>query len=201
MAKAVINALNLAHHKEFAANDQKKGVVASIADFTKGIFSSLISVFYVSSSDIGDTGDIKEAGALTPEEIREQHEESKLIDAFLDKLEIEPIRNSHLVNLSFLAHDPALAARVVNTLAEQYIKHNLKLKYEASMDASQWLNQNVGDLKKKMETSEEALHSYKDENKIVSLEEKQDIIVQKLSEISTAVTDCQNKEDTSGDPL
>jgi succinoglycan biosynthesis transport protein ExoP len=189
LAKAVINALDLAHHKEFAGNDKRIGLVESVTGSIKGAFSSLISGFSPPSSVNEDTN---AADALTPEEIRE-HEEGKLIKVFLDKLQIEPIRNSHLVNLSFLAHDPVLASRVVNSLAEQYIQHNLKLKYEASMDASRWLNQNVGELKKKMENSEEALHSYKDKNKIVSLEEKQNIIVQKLSEINTAVTDAKTK--------
>ncbi|MEW5804524.1 MAG: polysaccharide biosynthesis tyrosine autokinase [bacterium] len=188
MAKSVIDVLDLAHNKEFAGNDQvKKNLIASLVGAVREWVASFVASFLPVSSNSPEITD-----ALTPEEVRE-HEETKLIDAFLNKLQIEPIRNSHLVNIGFLAHDPALASRVVNTLADQYIQHNLKLKYEASMDASQWLNQNVGELKRKMESSEEALHSYKDENKIVSLEEKQDIIVQKLSEINSAVTDAKTK--------
>lgn len=186
LTRAVIKAMDLAHHKEFDSTQQEKGLIATVASSIRESLSSLLHTFFPSRPDSSATA------TLTPQEIRDR-EEGRLIDAFLDKLQVEPIRNSHLVNISFLAHDPTLTARVVNVLADQYIQHNLKLKFEASMDASEWLNRNVGELKKKVETSEEALHSYKEENKIVSLEEKQDIIVQKLSELNTAVTDAKTK--------
>ena len=185
LARAVIKAMDLAHHKEFVDMGQERGLAALINSIKESLSSLLRSLF---PSRKGSQA----SADLTPAEIQER-EEGKLIDKFLDRLQVEPIRNSHLVNISFLAHDPTLTARVVNALADQYIQHNLRLKYEASIDASEWLNKNVGELKKKVESSEEALHSYKEENKIVSLEEKQDIIVQKLSELNTAVTDAKTK--------
>jgi len=186
LVKAVINTLSLAHHQEFIECSKDKngqGLLASIKDSIQKPLAFLMPL---------SVDDTKATVILTPEEIRDK-KESVLIDSFLGKLQIEPIMKSHLVNISFLAHDPALAARVANTLAEQYIQHNIKLKYDASISASDWLNQNVGDLKKKMEDSEEALHSYKEQNKIVSLEERQNIIVQKLSELNSAVTEAKTK--------
>ncbi|MEW6378543.1 MAG: polysaccharide biosynthesis tyrosine autokinase [bacterium] len=186
LAKVVIDTLALARHREFIGHrgdENNQGLLAAIGNSIK---KPLISLMPLSVARTNATI------TLSPEEMRER-EESCLIDAFLGKLHVEPIRNSHLVNISFMAHDPVLATRVVNTLADQYIQHNLQLKYEASMNASDWLNQNVGELKKKVEASEEALHSYKEQNKIVSLEEKQNIIVQKLSELNSAVTEAKTK--------
>ena len=44
---------------------------------------------------------------------------------FKDRLDVKPIRRSRAVEISFDSQDPNLAARVVNTLASNYIDKNL----------------------------------------------------------------------------
>ncbi len=183
LAKAVINKLNLANHKEFKG-EEKEGPLASIINSIKDSIKTFIYSLIPAGTE--------STTPISAEELKAK-EESKLINAFLGNLQIEPTRNSNLVDHSFLAKDPALAAKVSNTLAAQYIERNLQLKNDAAIDASEWLNRHVLELKEKVETSEEALHSYKEKKKIVSLEEKQNIIVQKLSELSSAVTNAKTK--------
>lgn len=185
LAKVVIDTLNLVYHPEFNNNHQKedKNILTSVREWFKSLITTLTSTF--SESPVS-------SAPPTIEELKIR-QESKMIDAFLGKLQIEPTRNSNLVDINFLAQDPVLAAKAANTLAEQYIQQSLQIKYEAAIEASDWLNQHVGDLKKKVESSEEALHSYKEQNRIVSLEEKQNIIVQKLSELNSAVTEAKTK--------
>lgn len=182
LAKAVIDTVKLANHPEYAVDEEeKKNLLVSLKETVKGF---IISTLLPSPEET-----IEEP---SPEELQAR-QDARLIDAFLKNLQIEPTRNSNLVDISFLSEDPKLAATVANTLAEQYIQHNLRLKYDAAIDASGWLNQHVGELKQKVQNTEEALHSYKEQNEIVSLEEKQNIIVQKLSELNTAVTEAKTK--------
>ncbi|MGA1865320.1 MAG: GumC family protein [bacterium] len=118
---------------------------------------------------------------------------SGLINAFLERLKVEPERNTRLVNVSFTGEDPEIITRIANTHARLFIEQNLLLKADVSTEAIEWLDQHLGQLKKTVEESETELHRYKEENNIVSLEEKQNIIVQRLSDLNTAVTQAKTE--------
>ena len=186
LAKAVINELDLKHHWGFIDNEKKRVFTVKI----KGYLNNLFNFFSPSSKPL--IAQTNPSLSLSLEE-RKKRRESLLIDFFLDNVQIEPVRKTELVNINFLSKDPDLARKIANTIAEQYIQRNLNLKHEAALEANNWLNHHIGELKKKLETSEEALHTYKEKNKIVSLEEKQNIIVQKLSDLSSAVTEAKKK--------
>jgi len=48
--------------------------------------------------------------------------QSGVIDTFLGKLKVDPVRNSRLVDLTFRSSNPALAAQIANQLAKHYIE-------------------------------------------------------------------------------
>jgi capsular exopolysaccharide synthesis family protein len=126
----------------------------------------------------------------------ESAEDTKLIDRFLGMLTIEPVRNSRLVKVSFDSPDPILSSQVANTLAQLYIEQNLEIKFKYSEDASIWLNNNLARLRKKLEESEQALQRYKEKENIISLEERQNIVLQRLEELNK--TALQAKTDRIG---
>jgi polysaccharide biosynthesis transport protein len=111
-----------------------------------------------------------------------------LIRNFLSRLTVSPIRRSRLVEISFDSVDPALASRVVNTLAYEYIDQNLEVKYEATLKASEWLRGQLSDLKQKLEKSEADLNRYARENSILFVDDKQQISTQKLKQLEEELT-------------
>ncbi len=115
-----------------------------------------------------------------------------LVDELLDDyIIIEPVRNSRLVDISVESHDAALSADIANTLAGQYIDQNMELNLFASKQAGSWLLDRIGELRKKVEVSELALQKYKEQTNILSLEKRQSIILQKVSEINTKVIEAK----------
>jgi capsular exopolysaccharide synthesis family protein len=116
-----------------------------------------------------------------------------LLNAFLSRVIIEPVKNSRLVNVGFEAKDPALAMRSSNTLAEQYIRQNLDLHSRLSKEASEWLWQEIRDQRQKLEESESALQNYKVTQGIIAIEEKETITPQKLAELNTQLISVQNQ--------
>ena len=88
---------------------------------------------------------------------------------FLSKLFIEPVRESRLVNASFESEDPVKAARIINTFARMYIQQDLDNKSSTSRQAVGWLEEQLAGIKKKLETTENKLNDYVQENKIVSI--------------------------------
>jgi capsular exopolysaccharide synthesis family protein len=118
----------------------------------------------------------------------ETRRESIAIDRFLAHLTVSPIRNSRLVDVTFESPDPTLSADVANALARAYIDQSLEFKLASSREASDWLGQRLDEQRTRVEASEQALQRYRERTDAVSLEDKQNIVVQKLADLNAAVT-------------
>jgi polysaccharide biosynthesis transport protein len=127
-------------------------------------------------------------GAAEPPDPIETKTQSQAIDRFLKSLAISPIRNSRLVDVKFRSPSASLASNITNTLAKQYIEQNLEFKYTASKDASDWLGARLSEQRQHVEASEQALQRYREQTDSVSLEDRQNIVVQKLADLNAAVT-------------
>ncbi len=125
---------------------------------------------------------------IEPRAADETAVQSGIINGFLANLTVSPIRNSRLVEVSYASPYPEIAAQVANGLAGAYIEQNLEFKFTASKDASDWLGLRLAEQRKAVEASEGALQKYREQNDAVSLEERQNIVVQKLADLNAAVT-------------
>jgi len=123
--------------------------------------------------------------SASPDESKVQ---SRTIDRFLSDLTVSPVRNSRLVDVRFESPDAVLSATVANALARAYIEQNLEFKFLSSKEASDWLGQRLAEQRKQVESSEQAVQRYRERTDALSLEEKQNIVVQKLSDLNAAVT-------------
>lgn len=84
---------------------------------------------------------------------------------------VSPVRGSRLVKISFDSPDPALAARVTNAYAENFIQANLDRRYESSSYAREFLEEQIGQTKAKLEEAERALVSYASNQQIINVTE------------------------------
>jgi len=114
--------------------------------------------------------------------------QSRVIDTFLKRLTVTPVRNSRLVDLSFRSPDPALSSRVANAMAKQYIEQNLEFKFLATKEATDFLNARTADQRQALEKSEQALQQYREKTGAMALEDRQNIVVQRLADLNAAVT-------------
>ena len=58
---------------------------------------------------------------------------------FLGSLTVKRVPNSRLLDVTFEATDPVLAARVVNAHLNNFIEQNFRSRFEAATQASNWL--------------------------------------------------------------
>lgn len=114
--------------------------------------------------------------------------QSGVIDNFQANLSVEPLRNSRLVDVKFRSSDPALAARIANQLAKHYIEQSLEYRFTTSQEASRWLADRLAEQRAQVQTAEATLQRYREQNDAISLQDRENIVVQKLTELSTAVT-------------
>jgi capsular exopolysaccharide synthesis family protein len=98
------------------------------------------------------THDVEVAPGQTPE--------AALTETLLDNVRIDPVKNSNLVDISFISPSPSIAAKIANTWADGFIDSNLDRRFGATIEARQFLEQRLADLKQRLEQSETALIAY-----------------------------------------
>jgi polysaccharide biosynthesis transport protein len=113
---------------------------------------------------------------------------NRVVDAFLENLTASPIRNSRLVDVSFISQNPKLAADIANALADEYIQMSFETGYNANIASSEFLSKQLIDLKARVENAQEALVRFSQQHNIYELGEKENVIIQKLSDLNAALT-------------
>lgn len=171
LAKRTLAAANLWTHPEFAGTKTPGPVASALA---------------VPMRLIGDVFSRKQTRALA--EVTETQAQTQTISRFLANLTVTPVRNSRLVDVTYESPDPELTARVANELADAFIDQNLEFKFLATKEATDWLVQRMAEQRKEVEAGELALQAYRERNDAVSLEERQNIVVQRLADLNAVVT-------------
>jgi len=103
-------------------------------------------------------------------------------------LEIAPVRNSHLVRVSWVSPDPALAAEIANSVVDAYINFSLEAGYKTSDQASEFLVDQVAGLKREISQLETKLQGYGESKRIVSADDEGNITMKALSDIAAKRT-------------
>ncbi len=74
---------------------------------------------------------------------------------------------SYLIDVSYISPDPAMAAKLANAFAEEYLVNQLEAKFEATRRANEWLNSRLSVLRDNVRTAERAVEAYRAENDLV----------------------------------
>lgn len=84
-----------------------------------------------------------------------------------NKIKIDSVRGSNIVLVSVEDTDSLRAAAIANAIAKVYIQQDIDVRNSSVREAAGWLESQLGDIKGKVQASEEALNKYQRANKIV----------------------------------
>ena len=122
----------------------------------------------------------------------------KLASWFLQRLDVQPLRKTRLVDLSFGYRDPKLAADILNAVIESYIQMNVDRKYQASEQATEFLKTQIETVRNEIQANEQKLQDYGQSKNIVALSNSENTVVEKLGDLNRGLTAAQidriNKE-------
>ncbi|MEP2987429.1 MAG: polysaccharide biosynthesis tyrosine autokinase [Parasphingorhabdus sp.] len=91
------------------------------------------------------------------------------IELLQDNVSISPIRGSSLVDIDFQSPDPQLSAEIANAWVEQFIASNLDRRFDSTADARKFLEEQLAELRQRLEDSERNLSAYADNKEIITL--------------------------------
>jgi len=110
----------------------------------------------------------------------------KAMKKFNDGLEVESVKNSNLLKVSYTDKNPELSANVVNATVQTFIEQNLEMRVAPAKMAMNWLNEKLNEMKGKMETSSSSLQDFKQQKDLIVTGDKQtNISLQALTDMNT----------------
>lgn len=150
LAERVVEALKLDEDPEFnPALRKPKGLAAvraSVRDLIKGA--------------------APKAGAPTAAELQRAHE--GVVNRVLGGLSIRRTGMTYVIAIGYESESPAKAAAIANKWAELYLLDQLQSKFEATQQATRWLNEQLGSLRGQVEQDDAAVQQYRIANNLLS---------------------------------
>jgi polysaccharide biosynthesis transport protein len=144
LAEKTVNKLNLDNDPEFNPALQ-----------SPGLFESILNSYHL----------IPQAWFSTPAETSaDDRSMARIIDTFEDKLKVSNDGKSRIISIAFQSKNPITAARVANTLADEYIVERLDEKFDATQRANVWLADRLNTLRQEVQVSEDAVEKFRSEN-------------------------------------
>lgn len=152
----------------------------------------------VSTSDVLLTTPV--ASATSRDDLREAKNLEPFVAALMKRLKVEPIKETRtdvketrLIDISFNHNDPQMAAKVVNAIADAAAYLNLERKSEASTVVSDFLQKRIAELQAQIRMDEAQLLSYSEKNQILSLDQSQNTVVERLSGLNRELLVAENE--------
>ncbi len=173
----VVVLLRLDQNPKFIESLQKRSLFDALKDI----------VYRISGRRIGENARLPENPVSsqlavlqerTPEESRRL---APYVSVLKNKLNVEPIQDTHILRISFEHTDPPLAAAIVDAAANNFIKRNFESKTASYAGTSDWLDRSTRDLRSKVQEAEQALSDYTRNNEIFSTEGKESLTTDKLT--------------------
>jgi polysaccharide biosynthesis transport protein len=128
----------------------------------------------------------KNSPEASPDEIEEG-----IVGQFMGNLQVNPIKNSFLVEVSYQSPDKQLAKAVVNAIADEYMYLSINRRAESFVLVRKWLDNQLHELGEKVQGATRKLNKFAQKTDIYSLEEKDNVVVQKFIDLSGLLTKAQ----------
>lgn len=106
-------------------------------------------------------------------------------------LEVRPARESNVISISYRGVNPVFAAAVANAFAKAYIDVNLELRTEPARQFASFFEEQTLNARKQLETTQRALSDYLRANGLTSADQRLDVEMARLAEISSQLTGIQ----------
>ncbi len=119
-----------------------------------------------------------------PDGTRSRQESARLapyVDVLAANMSAEPLTDTRMLVISFSHTDPALAADIVDNIAQVFIQRSFENKTEKFTNTSDWLERSTRELKARVEQAEQKLADYTRANNLFSMEGKETLATDKLS--------------------
>ncbi len=127
-------------------------------------------------------GDLAEVNRLAP-----------FVGMLQGSLIVKQVPDTRLIEIRYRHPDPQVASDIVNAVANAFVLSNLERKTENSATAGDFLQSRIAKLQMEIRKGEEQLLSYAKDHQILSLDENQNTVVERLAGLNRQLLEAENE--------
>jgi uncharacterized protein involved in exopolysaccharide biosynthesis/Mrp family chromosome partitioning ATPase len=120
---------------------------------------------------------------MTPEE--------RVLDAYYDRLTAFAVDKSRVMVVEFQSRDPELAARVANSIVDNYLILQQNARQQQAKAASQWLSGEIDSLRKKVADAEQRAEAFRSKSSLFVGTNNTTLSNQQLGEFNTQLNNAR----------
>ncbi|HVV41144.1 MAG TPA: exopolysaccharide transport family protein [Nitrobacter sp.] len=120
---------------------------------------------------------------MTPEE--------RVLDAYNERLTAYAVDKSRVIVVEFQSRDPELAAKVANSIADNYLILQQSARREQAKAAGQWLSGEIDNLRKKVADAEAKVENFRSKSNLFIGTNNTTLSNQQLGEINTQLNNAR----------
>ncbi len=171
LAERVARKLNLLVRPEFgAANTKRTSLLAEL--------QYVLSFRWLKSR--------KNQGEARPDLSMPPDPYSEIAEWLQERIDVRPIRETKLVEVSFTFPSAPLATEIVNSLVEEFINFSIEKRYSTTQQASDFLTESIANVKNEIGAKEREIQRYSQERDISFLSETESTAVSTFADLNEA---------------
>ncbi len=116
---------------------------------------------------------------------------TQMAQSILANLDVERVRGSLSINVSYRDANPERAALILNAIIRAHMDQEKKRRFRVSTEKLEWLQEQAEVRRVALKKAEQDLNEYQKQMKEVSLEERRNITQDKLTDLNKALHDAQ----------
>jgi capsular exopolysaccharide synthesis family protein len=116
---------------------------------------------------------------------------SSLISRYKAWIDVVPVMNSRMVEIRFTSPSPSLSQRVANAHVRGFINQSLQSKFELTGEARKFLEAEIDRVQSHVSGAEQALNEFRRQHHVMSLDDKENAIVDRLNDLSRRLTEAE----------
>jgi succinoglycan biosynthesis transport protein ExoP len=176
--EAVTSQVQLLLSRDLARQVIKKNKLAQLPEFDPVLRGVSPLKWVLALFGIG-----RDPFSLTPEE--------RVLDSYFDRYTAYAVDKSRVVVIEFQSQDPDLAARVANSIADNYRILQQDARQEQARAASQWLSGEIDNLRKRVSDDEAKVEDFRSKSSLFVGTNNTTLSNQQLGELNTQLNNAR----------
>ena len=115
-----------------------------------------------------------------------------MIEVLVNSFTVKLRRGTRLIDITVQQKNPKMAQTLVQSLIDEYASQDAEWRVNPSKEAGKILLDESDRLKRKLQSSEQTLQEYREKIHAVSLDDKQNIVVERMKNLNMRVAQTQN---------
>lgn len=128
---------------------------------------------------------------------REEAKTNDMVEILQRNTKVVPLKETDIIQVKATAPDPALAAFLANTIADEYYKQSLQVSRGEITEIRLFLEEQLSNIQKELNQAEQALRVYKEKEKVAALPEETEELVKQLASFESLYNEARTELETN----